>query len=83
MSLYTKEQIKLIFGAWHVTEPLPTAKQVVYINFPGRPLNLGTVTLTKHKATYGGRLYKIDLQHVEPGQLPQPPKEHALCIALN
>jgi hypothetical protein len=75
MSLYTKEQTKQILGAWGVTEPLPTSKQVIYINFPGKPLNLGTVTLTKHKATYGGWLYRVDLQHVEPGQLPQPPKE--------
>jgi len=65
--LYTKDQTQRLFGAWECKEPLPKAKQCVWISFsPGNNFRLAKVTDSGRKATYGGKLYAVEFMQEAP-----------------
>ena len=61
----TKSQLVMILAAWNVEADMPTAKRDTIIAFPpGNDFNMARISVvTTHKATNGGRLYRIEMQN--------------------
>jgi hypothetical protein len=57
---YTADQMLRAFALWGIEEPLPSKGMAVWANFPGKAPNLGVVTRSEHKSTYGKTLYALE-----------------------
>lgn len=64
--LFTKEQTQhWLINAGFKDFELPRKGKKLVLSFPNyMPLNYGEVIKTDHNATYGGKLYKIELKRI-------------------
>ena len=65
VNLYTKEQLLVVLNRWNVNEPPPAKGKKVMVAFPPQAtFNLGIVTRSEHKSTYGKPLFRVELSNV-------------------